>query len=123
MGLCCLWILYNFVASTCLCRRRPWYWWYCFLVGYVVARMEGVGVERHGYILSLGVLPTHRKLGVARKLMTAVQNAMVQEYGFVYVSLHVRISNHAAVNLYTKILGYEDYGTTIRFYDDGEDAL
>ncbi|KAI3977371.1 hypothetical protein MKX01_000284 [Papaver californicum] len=87
----------------------------------VVARMEGEGTESHGYILSLGVFPTHRKLGVAKKLMIVVHNAMVQEYGSEYVFLHVCVSNHAAINLYTKILGYKDYGTAFRFCDDGED--
>ncbi|MCL7022180.1 hypothetical protein MKW94_026265 [Papaver nudicaule] len=93
------------------------------ILGYVAAIMGGQGsTERYGYITYLGVRPTHRKLGIAKKLMTAVENAMVQEYGAEYVSLHVRKSNDAAVSLYTKTLGYKIKKTEDKYYDDGEDA-
>ncbi|MCL7046346.1 hypothetical protein MKW94_002307 [Papaver nudicaule] len=106
------------------------------IVGHVVANLlkkkrkkeseddkEGDKEERlEGYISDLGVHPTHRKLGIATKLMTAAEKAMVQVYGFEYVNLHVRVSNHAAINLYTKILGYNIRDTLAKFFDDGEDA-
>ncbi|KAI3923100.1 hypothetical protein MKX01_014483 [Papaver californicum] len=94
-----------------------------FIVGFVFAQMEeGEGTDQsHGYIANLGVFPTHRKLGIAKKLMNAAQNAMVEEYGSQYVSLHVRTSNRAAINLYTERLGY-NYETAANFYENGEDA-
>ncbi|GFZ00598.1 acyl-CoA N-acyltransferases (NAT) superfamily protein [Actinidia rufa] len=49
------------------------------IVGYVLAKMEEETSECHGHITSLAVLRTHRKLGLATKLMTAAQNAMEQE--------------------------------------------
>ncbi|MCL7047232.1 hypothetical protein MKW94_019856 [Papaver nudicaule] len=80
--------------------------------------------RREGYIRWLGVHPTHRKLGIATKLMTAAEKALVQEYGSEYVNLHVLVSNLAAVNLYTKILGYkiQIHDILAKFLDDGEDA-
>lgn len=48
------------------------------IVGYVLAKMEEETTECHGHITSLAVLRTHRKLGLATKLMSAAQNAMEQ---------------------------------------------
>ncbi|KAI3925714.1 hypothetical protein MKX01_003273 [Papaver californicum] len=90
------------------------------ILGYVVARMELT--KRHGYISYLGVRRTHRRQGIAKKLMTVAQNAMLQEYGPEHVSLHVLKSSRAAINLFTKRLGYEYYETAAMFYDNGEDA-
>jgi GNAT superfamily N-acetyltransferase len=43
------------------------------IVGYVLAKMEEDAPEVHGHITSLAVLRTHRKMGLAAKLMTAAQ--------------------------------------------------
>ncbi|KAJ4978013.1 hypothetical protein NE237_008793 [Protea cynaroides] len=92
------------------------------IVGYVLAKMEEETSECHGHITSLAVLRTHRKLGLATKLMTAAQNAMEQVFGAEYVSLHVRRSNRAAFNLYTETLGYKIHDIEAKYYADGEDA-
>ncbi|KAJ0802418.1 putative transferase transcription regulator GNAT family [Helianthus annuus] len=93
------------------------------IVGYVLAKMEEETTECHGHITSLAVLRTHRKLGLATKLMVAAQNAMEQKvFGAEYVSLHVRKSNRAAFNLYTETLGYKIHDMEAKYYADGEDA-
>ena len=46
------------------------------IVGYVLAKMEEDAKTPHGHITSLAVLRTHRKLGLATKLMNAAQRAM-----------------------------------------------
>nr|CAD1820880.1 unnamed protein product [Ananas comosus var. bracteatus] len=93
------------------------------IVGYVLAKMEEDASEPcHGHITSLAVLRTHRKLGLATKLMTAAQNAMESVFGADYVSLHVRRSNRAAINLYTSTLGYKIHDVEAKYYADGEDA-
>jgi peptide alpha-N-acetyltransferase len=43
------------------------------IVGYVLAKMEEDEKEVHGHITSLAVLRTHRKLGLATKLMNAAR--------------------------------------------------
>ncbi|KAI3953384.1 hypothetical protein MKW92_014258 [Papaver armeniacum] len=108
------------------------------IVGYVVAKIvkedneeeekdddeeaEEDVEECEGYISCLGVHPSHRKLGIARKLMNVVENAMVKQYGSKYVSLHVRVSNHAAIKFYTEKLGYKIHDSTTKFIEDGEDG-
>ncbi|KAM1556050.1 hypothetical protein PS2_039463 [Malus domestica] len=92
------------------------------IVGYVLAKMEEESNECHGHITSLAVLRTHRKLGLATKLMSAAQNAMEQVFAAEYVSLHVRKSNRAAFNLYTETLGYKIHDVEAKYYADGEDA-
>ena len=45
-----------------------------------------------------------RRLGLAQKLMDQTAAAMVETFNAKYVSLHVRKSNRAALNLYTMAL-------------------
>ncbi|CAN6229716.1 unnamed protein product [Urochloa humidicola] len=92
------------------------------IVGYVLAKMEEDPSEPcHGHITSLAVR-SHRKLGLATKLMSAAQAAMDQVFGAEYVSLHVRRSNRAAFNLYTSTLGYQIHDIEAKYYADGEDV-
>ncbi|KAG6554536.1 hypothetical protein Mapa_003915 [Marchantia paleacea] len=93
------------------------------IVGYVLAKMEEESSECHGHITSLAVLRTHRKLGLATKLMNAAQRAMQEVFGAEYVSLHVRKSNRAAFHLYTETLGYRINDTEAKYYADSEDAF
>ena len=77
----------------------------------------------HGHITSLSVMRTHRRLGLAEKLMRQSQRAMAEIYGAQYVSLHVRVSNVAALHLYRDTLGFTVDKTEAKYYADGEDAF
>ena len=92
------------------------------IVGYVLAKMEEDAAEVHGHITSLAVLRSHRKMGLAAKLMNAAQDAMEECFGAQYVSLHVRKSNRAAFSLYTTSLRYEINDIEAKYYADSEDA-
>jgi GNAT superfamily N-acetyltransferase len=92
------------------------------IVGYVLAKMEDDAKEPHGHITSLAVLRTHRKLGLATKLMNAAQEQMQVVFQADYVSLHVRKSNTAAFHLYSQTLGYLQHDIEVKYYADGEDA-
>lgn len=92
------------------------------IVGYVLAKMEDDAKEPHGHITSLAVLRTHRKLGLATKLMNAAQEQMQVVFRADYVSLHVRKSNTAAFHLYSQTLGYLQHDIEVKYYADGEDA-
>lgn len=48
---------------------------------------------------------------------------MYETYNAVYVSLHVRVSNVAALALYRDTLGFKVIGTEAKYYADGEDAF
>jgi ribosomal protein S18 acetylase RimI-like enzyme len=127
-------------------RKTPYD--YPRIVGYVLAKMEEDppdGVQ-HGHITSLSVMRTHRRLGIAEKLMrqarkfpltlqpyktqtlerltarNAIERAMVETFGAQYVSLHVRMSNNAALHLYRDTLGFEQEKVEAKYYADGEDA-
>ncbi|KAI9811027.1 MAG: N-terminal acetyltransferase A complex catalytic subunit ard1 [Thelocarpon impressellum] len=94
------------------------------IVGYVLAKMEEDPADgvAHGHITSLSVMRTHRRLGLAEKLMRQSQRAMVETFGAHFVSLHVRVSNEAALRLYRDTLRFRVEKVESRYYADGEDA-
>lgn len=93
------------------------------IVGYVMGKLEEEPNEKpHGHITSLAVMRTHRKLGLAEKLVKLSHRAMKEICGAPYVSLHVRVSNKAALHLYQNKLQFEIKGTESKYYADGEDA-
>ena len=114
------WPQLSFVAVV----RGPKPTKYPKVVGYVLAKMEEDppdGVQ-HGHITSLSVMRTHRRLGIAERLMRMSQRAMAEVYNANYVSLHVRMSNVAALHLYRDTLGFEMEKVESKYYADGEDA-
>jgi catechol 2,3-dioxygenase-like lactoylglutathione lyase family enzyme len=48
---------------------------------------------------------------------------MVETFHAQYVSLHVRVSNAAAIHLYRDTLGFKTEKTELKYYADGEDAF
>lgn len=50
------------------------------------------------------------------------EKAMVETYQAQYVSLHVRVSNNAALRLYRDTLGFKAEKIEAKYYADGEDA-
>lgn len=93
------------------------------IVGYVLAKMEEDQDDvPHGHITSLAVKRTHRRLGLAQKLMDQAFRAMVENFGAKYVSLHARKSNRAALHLYSNTLNFQVCDVEPKYYADGEDA-
>eukprot|EP00946_MAST-07B_sp_MAST-7B-sp1_P001506 g1506.t1 len=94
------------------------------VVGYVLAKMDEdtKGEEPHGHITSLAVVRTHRKRGIATKLMRATARAMQECFQAKFCSLHVRKSNAGAFHLYSNTLGYKIHDLEKGYYADGEDA-
>ena len=74
------------------------------------------------HVTSLSVLRTHRKLGIATKLMRASHHQMQRVFGCGSCSLRVRVSNRAAITLYRDVLGYAIMDTDKVYYADKEDA-
>ncbi|KAK1232854.1 N-terminal acetyltransferase A complex catalytic subunit ard1 [Marasmius sp. AFHP31] len=98
------------------------------IVGYVLAKMNVDGEdeessETHGHVNSISVLRSYRRLGLAKQLMVLSQSAMTTVYRAKYCSLHVRISNKAAIGLYKDTLGFQVDKVESKYYGDGEDAL
>ena len=62
-------------------------------------------------------------MGIATKLLTAVENSMIECFAADSVELHVRRSNEPALHLYKKTLGYKDHSLEKGYYANGEDAF
>nr|XP_012805130.1 N-alpha-acetyltransferase 11-like [Jaculus jaculus] len=93
------------------------------IVGYVLAKMEEDPDDvPHGHITSLAVKRSHRRLGLAQKLMDQASRAMIENFSAKYVSLHVRKSNRAALHLYSNTLNFQVHEVEPKYYADGEDA-
>lgn len=116
------WPQLSFVAIVRSSNSKPVK--YPKVVGYVLAKMEEDPPDgiQHGHITSLSVMRTHRRLGIAEKLMRMSQRAMAEVFNATYVSLHVRMSNSAALHLYRDTLGFEVEKVESKYYADGEDA-
>ena len=96
------------------------------VVGYVMAKLdeedETKKQKKEAHVTSLSVLHTHRKLGIATKLMRASHHQMKKLFDCDGVSLHVRVSNRAALTLYKDVLGYDILDVEVGYYADKEDA-
>jgi hypothetical protein len=55
-------------------------------------------------------------------LQLPTERAMVESHSAAYVSLHVRMSNIAALHLYRDTLGFKVEKVEAKYYADGEDA-
>ena len=90
------------------------------IVGYVLAKMEEESTAKdfvpHGHITSISVLRDYRKWGIATKLMRVAHHNMKTIYGAKYCSLHVRMSNRAALGMYADVLKYEIVDLEYEYY-------
>jgi ribosomal protein S18 acetylase RimI-like enzyme len=86
------------------------------LVGFIAGdpRKE----KKTGWILTLGVHPKWRRMGIAETLLGECEEAMRMPL----VKLTVRRSNAAAIRLYEK-LGYSRVDIWSKYYRGGEDGL
>ncbi len=95
-------------------------------VGYAMCRTEyglsnvKFGFCHKGHIISVAVLPEHRKKGLGQALMDQAMAGM-KGYGSSEYYLEVRVSNQPAVAMYQKI-GYHVAKRLRGYYMDGEDA-
>ena len=94
-------------------------------VGYVLAKLddEEDAKKVHGHITSLAVLRTHRKLGVASRVMKLTMAEMERLNTAHYCSLHVRRTNQAALHLYQDTLQFRCAEVDEQYYVDLEDAF
>ena len=88
------------------------------VVGYAAAFTEP-GVRSR--VLSLAVDQDHRGKGIGRRLMQDIENR-AKDSGSKLMTLEVRVTNLAAVNLYLAE-GYQVKGAIADYYGRGEDAF
>jgi ribosomal-protein-alanine N-acetyltransferase len=97
------------------------------IAGYIMCRIElGLsdfgfsGLIKKGHIVSVAVMPEHRRKGIGQALIVEALNGMCS-YGAKQCFLEVRVTNDPAINLYKK-LGFKITRTIHGYYADGEDA-
>lgn len=92
------------------------------VVAYIMCRVERgfFGSPRKGHVISIAVLPQHRRKGIAYALMVEAMKAL-HALGAEECYLEVRVSNTPAINLYEK-LGFKIDRRVHGYYLDGEDA-
>ena len=96
-------------------------------VGYIMCRVEfglseieSLRFKRRGHIVSIAVLPEHRRRGVGTLLVREAFKGMA-DYGASECFLEVRVSNVAAISFYRK-MGFRIVARRRGYYLDGEDA-
>ena len=96
------------------------------IVGYVLTRMERHdwrssprGPER-GHVVSLAVLPSHRKMGLGESLMRQVETDLVRCFAAECVSLNLRHSNKVARRLYEHVLSFAVHAEKEGLYTDAD---
>ena len=85
------------------------------LVGYVVAE----DWTDHLHLISIAVRPDKRKKGLGQQLMLELEKKLSTNKP---LRLEVRLSNQAAIRLYSK-LGFARTDLAEGYYSDGEDAI
>ena len=97
------------------------------LAGYIMCRIEvGLsnygfgGLVKKGHVVSIAVMPQHRRKGVAQAVIKRALEGM-EYYKAKQCFLEVRVTNDIAISLYKK-LGFEITRTIKGYYSDGEDA-
>lgn len=96
------------------------------IVGFAGMMFVGLSTdEGEGHLMNVAVAPTHQRRGIARMLCRA-QFADAAARGFDALTLEVRLTNHAAIELY-RSFGFAPVGTRKNYYTnpDGskEDGL
>jgi len=94
--------------------------------GFLVAELEGkivgyvslVKFGRRASLISIAVAKDFRRKGIGEKLLKKVLLDLKVDK----VTLEVRVSNLAAINLYKK-MGFKEVKIIKGYYSDGEDAL
>jgi ribosomal-protein-alanine N-acetyltransferase len=79
------------------------------------------GLVKKGHVVSVAVLPEHRRKGIGEALVTQAMEGM-RKYNAKQCFLEVRVTNQEAISLYKK-LGFEVTRTIHGYYADGEDAF
>jgi [ribosomal protein S18]-alanine N-acetyltransferase len=87
------------------------------ILGYVCAWF----IHDEGQLANIAVLPEYRRRGLGRALIDHVF-CEARQRGIRSLSLEVRRSNQAALELY-KSLGFQEVSVRVRYYRNGEDAL
>jgi len=86
------------------------------VVGFAIGRIDAAMGISYGHILTIEALSSHRRKGIAEKLLTDLE-ALFKEKGAKESRLEVREDNAPAISLYEK-LGYKRVSKLERYYGE-----
>lgn len=102
--------------STCLiCQVKG------EIVGFIISNMSVKNESVNGHILTINVLPEHRRKGVGLRLIREIED-IFKHKGVKMCHLEVREDNIAALNLYAKA-GYRKAGILRHYYGNVHGVL
>lgn len=102
--------------------HHPHGWvWVAEKDGTIVGYLCGWFVADEGEILNIAIHPDYRRRGLGKFLLEETI-ALACERGVRTLHLEVRVSNAAAIALYT-VCDFYQVGIRQRYYENGEDAL
>jgi [ribosomal protein S18]-alanine N-acetyltransferase len=84
------------------------------MAGFAIVEWAGSATDRYAYIQTLEVSPEHRRRGIARELLTRLEES-AQTAVAVAIWLHVDAENAPAIRLY-RAHGYEKQGREEHYY-------
>jgi ribosomal-protein-alanine N-acetyltransferase len=90
-------------------------------VGFIIGMMENYGKTTVGHIVTIDVLPKHRRAGVGLQLLDKLEKEFVGQ-GVKTIYLEVRIDNQAARKLYAR-KGYMQLEPLENYYSTGRHGL
>jgi ribosomal-protein-alanine N-acetyltransferase len=89
------------------------------IVGYAAVMVPAPGVEAD--VLTIGVIPEHRKSGIGRAFMAQLESWAIDKESNAMM-LEVAVENIAAIAMYES-LGYSRISERKNYYGSGRDAL
>jgi [ribosomal protein S18]-alanine N-acetyltransferase len=91
------------------------------VVGFVILHLEGTGGGRRGYVVTLDVAPTYRRIGLAARLLEEGERRVFSSGGE-WMELHVFAGNEGAIRFYERC-AYQRVRLEPGFYGGGMDAF
>ena len=91
------------------------------IVGFLVAQCVRVRGEQVGHVVTIDILPPHRRTGLGTELMSIAEKRLA-ETGCRRVALEVAVDNAGAIAFYQRH-GYSIARTIPRYYNNELDAL
>jgi len=88
------------------------------VVGFVLSARDK---KRTGQIVTIDVLPSHRKNGIGSELMKLAENSL-SGLGIKTVKLQTAVNNEGAIAFYNR-LGYSQQGLLKKYYGTNGDAF
>jgi ribosomal protein S18 acetylase RimI-like enzyme len=81
----------------------------------VIGKAEGQGANHHGHITALSIAPEYRRLSLAKRLVSLLEDISDSVYQGFFVDLYVRPSNEMATGLYEG-MGYSVFRVVKDYY-------